>query len=403
MSVSPLTLETVPVEFGWSRARSNRSLFVVRSAWIAFAIALAVKTWVSPEKHTTFPLFHQGSQNWTAGVDPYAASQFEYRYSPLFTVAFTPFAQLPVDVGGVVWSLANVWLLWYALRRFVSEVIPNAWSARTQAMFLGVALAVSVRSFWAAQCNTLIVALACLTLCEMVAGRYWRAALWLAIPVYIKVWPIALAMLLMACRPVSLMPRFIVWCVVLGLIPFAAQSPEFVTQQYQQFFNGLTGPMQVRHIYRDAWTMWEFFAPPVPERGYKLLQLGTAGLTLLFSLWHARRQTDFRRALVAILCAWSVWQLVFGPGSERNTFCIIAPLLAWGVLSAVESRRGIWLMLPGAALVLLFSFGLLERKLERVVPGTQLALPIGVLLCGAWLLIYARPRRFDDLLLSRRG
>lgn len=403
MSVSPLTLESAPVVFGWPRTQSARAIVLIRAVWLAFAIALAIKTWVSPEKHTTFPLFHQGSLNWAAGVDPYAASQFEYRYSPLFTIAFTPFSLLPVDLGGVVWSMANVWLLWYALRRFMTEVIPNAWTDRTQALFLGLALAVSIRSFWAAQCNTLIVALACLAMCEIVAGRYWRAALWLVVPVYIKVWPLALALLLLACRPLTLIPRFAVWCVLLGLLPYAAQSPEFVTQQYTQFFNGLTGPMQVRHIYRDAWTIWEFVAPPVPERGYKLLQLGTAGLTLLFSIWHVRRQTDLRRALLSILCAWSVWQLVFGPGSERNTFCIIAPLIAWGVLTAVESRRGLWLMLPGAALVLLFSFGLLERKLERLVPGTQLALPIGVLLCGAWLLVYARPRRFDELLTTRRG
>ena len=59
-------------------------------------------------------------------------------------------------------------------------------------------------------------------------------------------------------------------------------------------------------------------------------QLTNAGLTLLFSIWHVRRQTDLRRALLSILCAWSVWQLVFGPGSERNTFCIIAPLIASG-------------------------------------------------------------------------
>ena len=387
---------------GWPRTESARALFVVRAVWLIFAIALAVKTWISPEKHTTFPLFHQGSLNWAAGVDPYAASQFEYRYSPLFTVAFTPFSSLPVHLGGIVWSLANVWVLWVALRRFVEELIPNAWSPRTQAVFLGLALAVSVRSFWAAQCNTLIVALACLALCDLAARRYWSAALWLAIPVYIKVWPIALAMLLMASRPAQLIPRFLACCLVLGLIPYAAQSPEFVTQQYSQFFSGLTGPMQVRHIYRDAWTIWEFIAPPVPERGYQFLQLATAGLTLVFTLWQTVGQSDFRRALLAVVCAWSVWQLVFGPGSERNTFCIITPLIAWGLITAWESRRGVWLMLPGAALVLLFSFGLLERKLERLVPGTQLALPIGVLLCGAWLLVYARPGRFDDLLSTRR-
>jgi hypothetical protein len=400
MSASSLPFDapTALPALDWRGGRVHPATHLVRAAWLIFALALAIKTLISPEKHTTFPLFHQGSLNWAAGVDPYAASQFEYRYSPVFTVAFTPFSMLPVAWGGVVWSLANIALLWYALVRFQREVIANHWNERTRAIFLALALAVSVRSFWAAQCNTLITALACLAACEIAGKKFSRAALWLAIPVYIKVWPIAFALLLLACWPKRLILPFVGWCLLIGGLPFLAQTPEFVWQQYSQFFEGLTGPMQVRHIYRDAWTIWEFVAPPVPERTYKLVQLGTAGLTLLFSLWHAFRQTDVRAALLTILCGWSVWQLVFGPGSERNTFCVIAPLIAWGLLSALESRRGAWLMSTGALLVLLFSFGLLERKLERVLPGTQLALPIGVLLCGAWLVIYARPGQFSRLL-----
>jgi hypothetical protein len=365
---------------------------VAEWTWLGFLAGLIAKVIVSPLKHTTFPLFHQSAVNWRVGIDPYAASEFEYRYSPLFTVLFSPLSWLPVEVGGVLWSIFNVSVLWWAVHLLMEDVLPKRPTGLRRDFFLLLVLAVSARGLWAAQCNTLIIAMACGAASCASRGHWCRAALLTAFPVYIKVWPVALAMLATACWPKRFGLSFLLWMAFLGVLPFAAQSPAFVASQYGQFFEGLTGPMQVRHIYRDAWTVWEYFAPPVSEGGYRLVQLATAGLVCLACLFQTRRDPDVRRGWLYILSVWTSWQLLFGPGSERNTFCLIAPFAAWAVLGSVRGRQGLWLALPGVTLITLFSFGMFERKLDRYFDGAILALPLGVALTASWFLLYLSPR-----------
>ena len=54
------------------------------------------------------------------------------------------------------------------------------------------------------------------------------------------------------------------------------------------------------------------------------VQLGTAAIALGLCLWQSRRLPP-RRLVLFVLAAWTTWQLVFGPGTERNTFALIAP------------------------------------------------------------------------------
>ena len=91
-------------------------------------------------------------------------------------------------------------------------------------------------------------------------------------------------------------------------------------------------------------------------------------------------------ACLFVLGLWCVWQLVFGPGVERNTLCLIAPLLAWGVIASGQSRDGLWLALAAYGLVVGFSFGALERALVSLTPLAECGLPLGVLGFGAWLM-----------------
>ena len=366
--------------------------------WVGFSVALLCKTIVSPLKHTTFPLFVDATRLWWSSGQPYVAFSFEYRYSPTFLAAFTPFAVLPYTIGGMIWSLANVVLLIYAMRQLMQHLLLRRWNPLQQSVFLAIVLLISVRSLWAAQCNTMIVSLGCLAAVVVVQQRWGMAALWLSIPVYIKVWPIALLMLMVACWPRQLLGRTIAVMVGLALFPFLCQHPQYVMEQYRDWIIGLSGPMQARHIYRDAWTIWEFVAPPVQPRLYVVLQLVTAFGTLVYCLQHAWANEDNRRTAIGVLGVWTVWQLVFGPGTERNTFCLIAPFAAWALITAFESHRGRWLISAGGLMVILFSFGIFERKLDKLTSGVVMALPIGVLLIGLWFAIYARPSRFNKLM-----
>ena len=148
-----------------------------------------------------------------------------------------------------------------------------------------------------------------------------------------------------------------------------------------QWYHHLTGPAQIRHTYRDAWTIWELIAPPVNSRLYTLLQLGTAAAAAGLCVRQSRRLSPPRLALYA-LARWTAWQLVFGPGTERNTFATIAPLTGWAIVAATAQRRAVWLMGLSYLLTLVSAIG----GVEDLDPRLKMLHPAGILLFFAWFL-----------------
>jgi hypothetical protein len=284
-------------------------------------------------------------------------------------------------------------LLFYALQVFYREVLPAAsWPQRAEGQFLLLVLFGTVRSVWSGQSNALLVAMVLLATAEMQRGRWWRGALWLAAPVHIKVWPVVAGGLFAAQSPRRLAGRLVLCIAGLGMIPFLTQSPAAVVEQYAGFYRCLAERQMggVRFAgYRDAWNIWEQVHRPVNARAYMMLQVA-AGLAVLgWCLWQRRRGLPLRQLAIYTIAAWSVWQLLFGPGTERITYILIAPALAWGVLTSVYSeRQRVW---TTAAFLTTYSLsvGGVERLLMTWWPATTALEPVGVLIFATWLVSHA--------------
>ena len=172
----------------------------------------------------------------------------------------------------------------------------------------------------------------------------------------------------------------------IGAIPFLTKPLGWVWRQYEGWFTLLTGPAQIRHTYRDTWTIWEAIHPPVHPTVYMVLQLTTAAVVLGLCLWQARRGLPVKRLLLFILVMWACWQLLLGPATERNTFGLIAPLSSWALLTALEQRRGRIVMGLAFVLMTTATFGIIERWLVEDFPLVLIFHPIGVLLFAGWFL-----------------
>ena len=202
------------------------------------------------------------------------------------------------------------------------------------------------------------------------------------------------AMLLVVCRPRQLAWRFAVSLVGLGRASLPHEAGG--VGSFSSITHGMpcwSGRRKIRHFYRDAWTIWELIQQPSPQ-GYMLLQLGTAALVLALCWRHrsgatgAGLQDREKSALTFALALWTGWQLLFGPGTERNTFGLIAPLGAWAVLLAWQQQRGRLLIGLSFLLTTVATFGVIERALVAHCPAVLATHPIGVLLFIAWLLCY---------------
>jgi hypothetical protein len=234
-----------------------------------------------------------------------------------------------------------------------------------------------------------------------VRKRWWTASLLLAAPVFIKIWPLAAAMLMLACWPRKWWWRFLAATAALAVVPLLTATPQYVLWQFQEYGVRLD---YVQHFrfggYRDAWTIVEQFVEP-NQRAFLAAQLVTSLAVLAFCLWRRFRAPTPQHAMSALLCAWVGWQLLFGPGSERLTYGILAPFSSWAVIESFSRRRHRALALSAWSLATVLGAGEVERTLAPFVWGAPAIQPLGVAVFLVWLIAHtvdearARPQTVE--------
>jgi hypothetical protein len=366
--------------------------------WIALAVIITVKTIQNPDNHNTYPIYRDAARAWWKGENVYDAFFFgsDYRYGPSFAMAILPLAWLPDTAGAVIWALLNVGIAYWATVAVCRRILPGVATPALRNFVLVAALLPATHCLYASQTNLLVFALAAFAGIAIVDKRWWLAALLLAIDVHIKVWPLAGALLLVTCWPRRLAWRLPIMLAAIAAMPLLLMPPRVVLDQYVQWYQHVTGLVSNRHLaYRDAWTIWELISTPVNPRLYSLLQLGGAAVMFGLCLWQSFRLKPKRLVLFVLVC-WTTWQLIFGPGTERNTFSLIAPLTGWAVVVSVVERRATWLMVSSYLLALAPAM----RGVEDLHPLLVVTHPLGILLFFGWFLWWNGSEQDDSLAVS---
>jgi hypothetical protein len=390
--------------------------------WLALGVAVAGRVLVSPVQHSVFPIFAASAAHWWADLplyQPYPDLD-SYRYPPFFAVVVTPFAALGLRLGGLLWSGASLVVLLAGLMGFIRDVAPGRWTALRTAAFLALGAAGALRGLWNAQSNALVVGmllLAASALCRALeahderTSRWWRAAVLLALPVCLKLTPLAPALLLCALWPRRLAWRFGLAVAVGFVIPFLTRPPGVVLEQYAEWLEHLVHSGHDRWLgFRDGWTAWLAarhligrlqgqlaLCEPVSGAAYRLVQLISAGAALSWCLWQQRRAAWLGLgggwAVHVTLSAGMAWLMLFGPAIEHATYVFLAPMLAWAVVQREEWPRGRLLIGAASVLILVLGWGAVSRQASVAWPagGPLLvaALPVGTGLFLLWLAGYA--------------
>lgn len=372
--------------------RAVPAFHAATSLWITLIVATAIKAIAVPRKHTIYPLLVGGPRDWWAGIDLYDvhSSLFDiYRYSPTWAILFTPLGLLPDRLGGALWALLNLGLLAFALVVAAKDFLPGRWDA-SRLGWLGVLVAFgSIRSAWNAQSNPLVIALMLLGASAIARKRWWSASVLLALPVFMKLSPVVVAMLFVALWPKKLLPRFLAVMAIGALLPFLTAPPAYVFGQYQHWITGLSASSATRWpAFRDAWTLWELTGHTLHLPAYRMLQVG-AGLAILG--WCLRLRGDSREdraALTATLAMGAAYLMVFGPAVEYPTYAVLSPMVAWSVVCAFERRTGRAWAVAAYALTVVVGSEAVEGPLLAWTPIARAALPAGTLIFAGWLVRY---------------
>jgi hypothetical protein len=313
---------------------------------------------------TVFPVYYLAGKNWTAGTDlyperPQGPGYPLFRYSPSVALVLAPLAALPEKAGDFCWRLLNAAALLGGLGWMARSVVPVALTRRQTAALLALLLPAGIGHLSNGQCNALVIGLVLLAF-GAAAGRRWNlAAAGLALASLFKLYPVAAGLLLALLYPRRFGPRFLTAVALGALLPFLFQAPDYVLRQYGLWARyalaedrsawGLEGTNVDLHLLFRVWV------GPMSLGAYRVVEIAAGLLFAAACLAACRAGRPERRRLTLALGLACVWMTVFGPATESPTYLLLAPCVAWGVLSgwAEPTRPAVrGLMLTSYALFL---------------------------------------------------
>ncbi|HEY7328349.1 MAG TPA: glycosyltransferase family 87 protein [Gemmataceae bacterium] len=409
----------------------SHSLRLALIAWLILGTSVTVRTLVSPSKHTVFPIFAGSAEHWWGNRPLYDLypDLDRYRYPPVFALFVTPFSALGLTTGGILWSWLSIAVLLAGLWLYVRDVAPSMWTRQRLAVFLILGGVGALRGLWNAQSNALIAGFLLLGAAALVrvlsyqsqhsenssrSSGWWLTAVLLAIPVSLKLTPLAPVLLLVALWPRQLAWRLLVVIAVLFSLPFLTRPPDMVLDQYREWIDHLMESGNVRWIgFRDGWTIWivlhHFLCggsggvsllEPMHSSWYHFVQLTAAVAALGWCFWQRRRSVEHAfgpRWLVHVTLSMGLaWLMLFGPAVEHATYVFLAPPLLWALLESRAWPLGRGLIWASFTLVMVLGWGAVTRRLAPEWPIVLTALPAGTALFGLWLVGYARNSRIQD-------
>lgn len=158
-----------------------------------------------------------------------------FKYSPGFALFFGLFASLPDALGLVFWNLLNVLVFFFVLKR-----IDAPWAAQFPILFIFL-LPELITSTQNSQSNALMTGLLMLTYFDLEGHRSGRAACWIALAAFIKIYAgLAALMFLFYPRKVRFILTGSLAALALAGIPLFVTTPGDLWTQYQSWWQLLS-------------------------------------------------------------------------------------------------------------------------------------------------------------------
>ena len=332
---------------------------VVCTLWAIAVAVIFIKTILKPGSQTVFPVFYTAGGRWLRAENLYSGGN-DYLYSPLIAAFFAPFSLLPMSLANLAWRTLNVAAFLGAVGLWLRHGVHQIPRARHSLVFL-IMLPLSIGSLNNGQSNPLLIALV-MTSLVMARGERWAtAALCIALVTYLKVYPLAVGLVLALLFPRKFSWRLAVALLALAALSFILQHPAYVLEQYQNWV--ATRAVDERRIafsnpQRDFHMLLRVFGIVMDLKLYLALQMlaGAAVAAVCFGGQLKGWAKD--RLFTALLTLVTCWMLLFGPATESSTYILLAPVIALAAVEAFSRPFPQWMRaIVLAALVVLVGGG----------------------------------------------
>ena len=325
-----------PVSAPASSSTNPRLAWLVRCLWCIVTLAVCVRVGISPHRQSSYANdYAPAGWHWLHGQEVYGR-QRQFVYSPLAAAAFVPLAALSERLGGILWrvscvlaftGLAAAWLRSH-LSGLGDVTPPRAGSPVLATAFL-LLLPLAVGNVNLGQINLLVLVLGTGSILAVHHRRWNVAALLLAAAGFIKIYPLAIGLLLGLLYPRQLFWRLVLAVAALFILSLGLQRPAYVWHEYRQWFAVLGNDDRLDIDLYASWRDFGFLCRacgmPLPDGAYRLLEVGTGGLLALF-LWLGKQRWAWpeARLLGGVFSLGCAWMLLFGPATEQATYVVLS-------------------------------------------------------------------------------
>ena len=366
--------------------------------WACFAaLVLVLSIDRADTLENVFSVYRDAGLRWLHGEDLYPA-QYRFNYFPPSAVFFAVFSGMPYGIEGALWRIANIAVFAAGLWRLGAHGDETA----TARHFMIATVVTVILSASAARYGQLTLAMSGLmmaTATDLEEGHLWRAAIFAALAVAMKPLAVVLALLLFAVYPRARW-RVALALLVFFVLPFLFQHPDYVLRQYA----AVPGMLEARALQRYE---WQHLFGLLEKLGWTVTSVeqtiltGTAAVFVLFLCWRMRSHPPAIGGGLAFYGLASCYILLFGAGTERNTFALIAPVIGLASARAWQSKDLGTLALLGALTLLM----LLSHTLQHAYPNSVLAMakPLACVVLFAWLAAHALRAPVDGIPRSTTG
>src|SRR4029077_2048421 len=183
----------------------NRFEIAVLGCWVLTLGVICLRAGINPGTHSVFIDYWQAGVRWMRGEFLYPhRHNYQFFYSPLAAAFFAAFALLPQALGGILWRLLSAIALILGARISGRMAWPGTSGVQWTAWGLAALLPLSLGNLHNGQAGVLVTALLLFGIVFCASGRWQITAACFAIAIIFKLYPIALALLLVALYPSKL-------------------------------------------------------------------------------------------------------------------------------------------------------------------------------------------------------
>jgi Glycosyltransferase family 87 len=361
--------------------------------YLVLVVATCTRSALRPHRQSLFPVWKLAGHDWLTSHDLYADKpggdpiRLSYRYSPLVAGLFTVCDLVPEALGNVVWRVINIAAFLAALGWWLAKGLPFECNPARRGLVFLLAAPLALGSLNNGQVNLLLIALMLAAVTASGLERWNVAALCLALAIMFKLYPVALALLLVMVYPRRLGLRLLIGLALVAAVPFLMQDPEYVARQYQLWFGKVADGDNHRRFwpldagYRDVWLLIRAWEMPVDLHWYTRLQLAGGASCAVFTFLAILRLGRGRETLFAVLTMAMAWMLLLGPAPESCTYVLAAPTMTvWLVYTAgTRNWPAHYLAVCGYGLLILCVIAGTYSPMIRLYQGSGLQ-PVGVIL-----------------------